>query len=109
MNKKILSIGFFLLLIIIIISGCFEKSNESSADDSYSDPNYGQKNNGGDSSEEVKFTEHLFELDKTNYIVPLGELEGGWEEMEVNNMALVHIKREGEGLLKVIKFDDEEE
>ncbi len=44
----------------------------------------------------IVFTEHMFELDKVDYIVPLGELEGGWEEREVNNMALVNIKRTGD-------------
>ena len=43
----------------------------------------------------VSFTHHLFDLEKTDRIIPLGELEGGWHEAEVNNMALVHIKQPG--------------
>ena len=91
------------MLVFILISGCTETNNEQSngnADKNNNETNQSnnqeENNGGGEESEEASFTEHMFELDKVNYIVPLGELEGGWEEMEVNNIALVHIKRTGE-------------
>jgi len=39
------------------------------------------------------FTHHMFELDKVEYIVPLGELPGGWMEAEANNLAMVEVIR----------------
>jgi hypothetical protein len=94
MNKKLLSIVLTLLLITIFLAGCNENNNGKTTDNTDIDnhENPGQD----DTSEEVIFTAHMFELDKANYIVPLGELEGGWEEMNVNIMALVHIKTTGD-------------
>lgn len=96
MYKKFLSIAITLLLIVMVFSGCTENNNEQSNEDINNNENTGPDINEDTTPEQVTFTAHMFELDKVNYIVPLGELEGGWEEMEVNNMALVHIKREGE-------------
>jgi hypothetical protein len=104
MHNKFLSIGFILLLIVMSFSGCIENNNEQTPENADTNNNEttspdnqdDQNNNGDDKVEEVSFTAHMFELNKTRYIVPLGELEGGWEEMEVNNMALVHIKRTGD-------------
>jgi len=102
MKRKLVSIVLSLLLISILFSGCTDQvptdkntnNNQSSDPDSNEDTN--EDTNGDEETQEVTFTEHLFELDKARFIVPLGELEGGWEEMEVNNMALVHIQREGD-------------
>ena len=104
MNKKLLSIVFSLLLIVICLAGCSENNDQQTTDDSDinnndntgPDSNGDQNDSGYNGAEEITFTEYMFELDKVNYIVPLGELEGGWEEMNVNIMALVHIKTTGD-------------
>ena len=98
MRIKLVSILLSLLLMSVLFSGCTEQvttdNNTNNTQHSGTDTN--KDTNEDEETQEVTFTDHLFELDKARYIVPLGELEGGWEEMEVNNMALVHIKRTGE-------------
>jgi hypothetical protein len=109
MNKKLFSILFSMMLIVIFLAGCSENNNQptnndtdNNGDTTDQDTNEDQNTDENQNNDEdttpknVTFTAHMFELEKVNYIVPLGELEGGWEEMEVNNMALVHIKREGD-------------
>ena len=92
--KKIFALCIILLLVFTIFSGC--TSEESGDTIENNDENASADNDEDGEIEKIIFSEHIFELDKTNYIVPLGELEGGWEEMNVNCMALVHIQRTGE-------------
>ncbi len=97
-----MKITIILLIILILITGCVKQpielqeieQKETSLDEMIEqtkpseEPQPIQK-------KQITFTHHLFDLDKVDRIIPLGELEGGWHETEVNNMNLVHIKQPG--------------
>lgn len=112
----------FTLLLLILIIGCTEKVQEPGSEeeinqiqDSTLDYEENEKlpliieektddrindieaaeDEQASQSEKIVLTEHLFDLNKVDYIVPLGELEGGWHERETNNMNLVRIKQPG--------------
>lgn len=56
------------------------------------------------SEKEVKFTQKMFDPEKVTHILPLGELNGGYEETQTVNGIMINLKKDAKGNAEPIEI-----
>lgn len=90
-NKKIILI---IILVIVLIGVFLFLNRKENQNNFYPDSNQEgeQDNSAGSQSKEIKFTHKIFDPELVSHIIPLGELNGGYEETQTINGVTINIK-----------------